>query len=98
MVCFSVEPKPLKDVVVKLVPLCLKLRRPEFRAHYSYNGSLTTPGCHETVDWRVLKRPINVDNFVVSKKIVIRLVAIHGIKSYLISSTFGMVLSDFLEF
>ncbi|ALC47512.1 maker236 [Drosophila busckii] len=30
------------------------------KSFYTYRGSLTTPGCHETVSWIVLKRPMRV--------------------------------------
>nr|ANJ59785.1 alpha carbonic anhydrase 9 [Exaiptasia diaphana] len=61
------EDKPLKDVEVKLRWLVPGLTKSGCMEHYSYNGSLTTPGCHETVDWRVLKKPINANNFVLSQ-------------------------------
>jgi carbonic anhydrase len=33
---------------------------PKARGYYYYSGSLTTPPCSETVEWIVLKRPIEV--------------------------------------
>ncbi|KAK3715058.1 hypothetical protein QZH41_012118 [Actinostola sp. cb2023] len=32
--------------------------------YYSYQGSLTTPGCYQSVSWLVLKEPIEADNSV----------------------------------
>ncbi|KAK3750792.1 hypothetical protein QZH41_018649 [Actinostola sp. cb2023] len=34
--------------------------------YYSYQGSLTTPGCYQSVSWLVLFKPIKADGFVVS--------------------------------
>src|SRR5262249_10282285 len=34
---------------------------PAQRAYYHYEGSLTTPPCSETVDWIVLRQPMEVD-------------------------------------
>ena len=31
-----------------------------FDTYYRYNGSLTTPGCNESVQWSVFSRPLTV--------------------------------------
>ena len=30
------------------------------KSYYHYPGSLTTPGCYETVTWNVMKTPLHV--------------------------------------
>ncbi|SFK30314.1 carbonic anhydrase [Methylocapsa palsarum] len=34
---------------------------PTARGYYRYAGSLTTPPCSETVEWMILKQPLEVD-------------------------------------
>ncbi|XP_031572161.1 uncharacterized protein LOC116306277 [Actinia tenebrosa] len=36
------------------------------RSYYTYKGSLTTPGCYESVRWVVLRTPITADQEIVS--------------------------------
>lgn len=33
---------------------------PDISEYYRYSGSLTTPGCHESVTWTVFKTPIQI--------------------------------------
>ena len=35
---------------------------PPDKGYYSFDGSLTTPPCSESVNWMVLKRPVALGN------------------------------------
>ncbi|XP_064600587.1 uncharacterized protein LOC135466815 [Liolophura sinensis] len=49
---------PNDDKEVQLKPLSVKYFLPKDKSrYYRYNGSLTTPGCHESVIWTLFEQP-----------------------------------------
>ncbi|OXB79058.1 UNVERIFIED_CONTAM: hypothetical protein H355_005934 [Colinus virginianus] len=61
---------PIKDTSSVMEPLPLSSLLPpvyELRKYYRYDGSLTTPDCHETVIWTVFEKPITLSLLQVSQ-------------------------------
>ncbi|USX12772.1 carbonic anhydrase family protein [Oxalobacteraceae bacterium OTU3CAMAD1] len=51
-----------KEVEVPGVSINIATLLPENHAHYTFNGSLTTPPCSEGVKWFVMKTPVPVSS------------------------------------
>ena len=51
-----------KEVEVPGVSINIASLLPENHAHYTFNGSLTTPPCSEGVKWFVMKTPVPVSS------------------------------------
>ena len=55
---FDHLPRPNEKITVEGMELDLAAMLPADKGYYSFEGSLTTPPCSESVNWMVLKRPI----------------------------------------
>ena len=51
-----------KEVEVPGVSINIASLLPENHAHYTFNGSLTTPPCSEGVKWFVMKTPVPISS------------------------------------
>lgn len=59
---FDHLPRPNEKITVEGLELDLAAMLPTDKSYYSFEGSLTTPPCSESVNWMVLKRPIALGN------------------------------------
>jgi len=66
MTDISAEGATTPEFFVYLAHLVPDLANGE-REYYSYKGSLTTPGCYESVSWLVLKKPIDASKRILKK-------------------------------
>ncbi len=55
----SVLPQEANQVYVSINTINVYELIPENRSYFTYQGSLTTPGCDEIVTWMVMKTPIS---------------------------------------
>lgn len=59
---FDHLPRPNEKISVEGLELDLAAMLPSDKGYYSFDGSLTTPPCSESVSWMVLKRPVALGN------------------------------------
>jgi len=59
---FDHLPRPNEKITVEGLVLDLATLLPTEKGYYSFDGSLTTPPCSESVNWMVLKRPVALGN------------------------------------
>jgi len=60
---------PILDVELPLKQLVPSISaKTKKTAYYTYKGSLTTPGCYESVRWVILKKPAQISGYMVSSK------------------------------
>lgn len=55
---------------------------PDSRHYMTYDGSLTQPGCQETVRWIIMNRPIIVDRNQVSLHLCLIICTVRAIFNY----------------
>jgi carbonic anhydrase len=61
---------------------------PKSKAHFSYNGSLTTPPCSESVEWHVMASPVTI-----SAKAIKRFQALYPLDARSIQPTNGRLIT-----
>lgn len=59
---FDHLPRPNEKITVEGLELDLAALLPTDKGYYTFDGSLTTPPCSESVHWIVLKRPVALGN------------------------------------